>query len=68
MTASPRPPRRSITLQVGSDGPRTGEFGWSTARSFLCNSTYESLGGCTADQEGQWLPIDESLDGGSGGT
>ena len=55
------------TLQVGADGSRTGEFGWSTARSFLCDSTWESLGNCTADQEGQWLPIDESLDGGSGG-
>ncbi len=55
------------TLQVGADNSRTGEFGWSTARSFLCDSTWESLGNCTADQEGTWLPIDEALDGGSGG-
>jgi subtilase family serine protease len=55
------------TLQIGSNGQRIGEFGWSTARSFLCNSTYITLGGCTASQHGQWLPIDLSLDGGSGG-
>lgn len=55
------------TLQIGSNGQRIGEFGWSTARSFLCNATYVTLGGCTASQQGQWLPIDPSLDGGSGG-
>ena len=55
------------TLQIGSAGQRTGEFGWSTARSFLCTATYAALGGCTTAQEGQWLPVDETLDGGSGG-
>jgi subtilase family serine protease len=55
------------TLQVGQSGQRLGEFGWSTARSFLCNATLVSEGGCTAAQEGQWLPIDLALDGGSGG-
>ena len=55
------------TLQVGNAGQRLGEFGWSTARSFLCNPTYVTLGGCTAAQEGTWLPIDLGLDGGSGG-
>jgi subtilase family serine protease len=55
------------TLQIGSSGQRLGENGWSTARSFLCNATYASLGGCTTSQEGTWLPIDEALDGGSGG-
>ena len=55
------------SLQVGAGGQRTGEFGWSTARSFLCNPTFVSLGGCTNDQLGTWLPIDEALDGGSGG-
>jgi subtilase family serine protease len=55
------------TLQIGSDGSRTGEFGWSTARSFLCDATWSALGGCTTSQEGTWLPIDLALDGGSGG-
>jgi subtilase family serine protease len=55
------------SLQVGSSGQRTGEFGWSTARSFLCNSTYQALGGCPDSQLGQWQPIDLALDGGSGG-
>ena len=55
------------TLQIGSAGQRTGEFGWSTARSFLCTATYAALGGCTTAQEGQWMPVDEALDGGSGG-
>ena len=55
------------TLQVGQSGQRLGEFGWSTARSFLCNDTLVSEGGCTAAQEGQWLPVDLALDGGSGG-
>ena len=55
------------SLQVGSAGQRLGEFGWSTARSFLCNATYVAAGGCTASQEGTWLPIDLALDGGSGG-
>jgi subtilase family serine protease len=55
------------TLQIGSAGQRLGEFGWSTARSFLCNATYVALGGCSSSQEGSWLPIDLALDGGSGG-
>jgi len=55
------------TLQIGSAGQRTGEFGWSTARSFLCDATWAALGGCTSDQEGTWGPIDLALDGGSGG-
>jgi subtilase family serine protease len=55
------------TLQIGSDGSRTGEFGWSTARSFLCDATWAALGGCATSQEGTWLPIDLALDGGSGG-
>jgi subtilase family serine protease len=55
------------SLQIGSGGQRTGEFGWSTARSLLCNSTAVSLGACTADQLNTWLPFDKALDGGSGG-
>jgi subtilase family serine protease len=55
------------TTQIGADGQMLGQFGWSTARSFLCDSTFESLGGCTDAQLNQWLPIDLALDGGSGG-
>jgi subtilase family serine protease len=55
------------TLQVGAGGQRIGEFGWSTARSFFCNETFSALGGCEPSQLGTWGPIDEALDGGSGG-
>ncbi len=55
------------TLQVGENRQRLGEFGWSTARSFLCNEAYVSVGGCTDAQLGTWMPIDLALDGGSGG-
>ena len=55
------------SLAVGRQGTRDAEFGWSTARSFLCNADYVAAGGCKAKQEGQWLPIDLALDGGSGG-
>jgi subtilase family serine protease len=55
------------TLAIGGDGSRSAEYGWSTARSFLCNAAYVAAGGCTASQENTWLPIDLSLDGGSGG-
>ena len=55
------------SLAIGRSGSREAEFGWSTARSFFCNADYVAAGGCTAEQEGQWLPIDLALDGGSGG-
>ncbi len=59
------------TLEVGAAGQRTGEYGWSTARSFLCTPAYllaaSVTGGCKVSQLGQWLPIDLALDGGSGG-
>jgi subtilase family serine protease len=55
------------TLQIGAAGQRIGEFGWSTARSFLCTDFYVKAGGCTDASLGKWLPIDEALDGGSGG-
>lgn len=55
------------SLQIGQKGQRISEPGWSTARSYLCNDTYITLGGCTASQKGQWLPLDLTLDGGSGG-
>jgi subtilase family serine protease len=55
------------TTEIGADGSLTGETGWSTARSFLCNDTFSAAGGCDPSQLGTWLPIDLSLDGGSGG-
>jgi subtilase family serine protease len=55
------------TLEIGAHGQRVAEYGWSTARSFLCNDTYIKLGGCTDADLGKWLPIDLALDGGSGG-
>jgi subtilase family serine protease len=55
------------SLAVGSNGQRTGEWGWSTARSFLCNQTMVDEQGCTSDQLNQWLPVDLALDGGAGG-
>ncbi len=55
------------SLQVGANGERIGEFGWSTARSFLCNETYIAVGGCPDSARGTWQPIDQALDGGSGG-
>jgi subtilase family serine protease len=55
------------TLAIGSDGRRLNEYGWSTARSFLCNAAYVAAGGCTNSQLNTWLPIDLALDGGSGG-
>jgi subtilase family serine protease len=55
------------SLAVGANGSQTGQFGWSTARSFLCNQTLVDEQGCTSDQLNKWLPIDLALDGGSGG-
>jgi subtilase family serine protease len=55
------------SLAIGRDGQRTNEYGWSTARSFLCNQDFVNAGGCDALQLNKWLPIDLALDGGSGG-
>lgn len=55
------------TLEIGAGDQRTGEYGWSTARSFFCDANSAALGGCTQSQVGTWLPIDPALDGGSGG-
>jgi subtilase family serine protease len=52
------------TLNVNASGLRFGELARSTARSFLCNSTYLAAGGCTDKQLGTWTPIDLVLDGG----
>ncbi len=55
------------SLAIGKNGQRTNEYGWSTARSFLCNQAFVAAGGCDSSQLNQWLPIDLALDGGSGG-
>ena len=44
------------SLQIGQSGQRLGEYGWSTARSFLCNDTLVSEGGCTASAGGPVAP------------
>jgi subtilase family serine protease len=54
------------SLQIGSDGQRIGELGWSTGRSFLCTKNGENvLPNCTASTLGTWGPV--AFDGGSGG-
>jgi subtilase family serine protease len=55
------------TLKINAAAQRFGELGWSTARSYLCNETYQALGGCGPADLGKWTPINLSLDGGSGG-
>ena len=55
------------TLQINGQGARIAEYGWSTARSFYCNAAFVTAGGCTNADLGTWTPIDETLDGGSGG-
>lgn len=53
------------TLQIGAAGQRTGETGWSTARSYLCSTPLVGSTGCTTSTLGTWLPA--TSDGGSGG-
>jgi len=54
------------SLQIGSNGQRIGELGWSTGRSFLCTANGENvLPDCTASTLGTWGPV--AFDGGSGG-
>jgi subtilase family serine protease len=55
------------SLEIGAVGQRLGEYGWSTARASYCNAALVAQQGCTSAQLGTWLPIDETLDGGSGG-
>jgi hypothetical protein len=38
------------SLAVGGNGRQTGQWGWSTARSFLCNQTLVDEQGCDASQ------------------
>jgi subtilase family serine protease len=54
------------SLQVGSEGQRTGEVGWATGRSWKCTANAEgAFPGCTAKTVNTWLPV--TYDGGSGG-
>lgn len=53
------------TLQIGSNGSRAGELGWSTGRSFLCTAPLFGSPGCSKQTANTWLPV--STDGGSGG-
>ena len=53
------------TLQIGAAAQRTGETGWSTARSYLCSPAFVTAGGCSSSSLGTWLPV--TSDGGSGG-
>jgi subtilase family serine protease len=54
------------TLEIGANGQRTGELGWSTGRSFKCTANVEGgIPGCSASTLNTWLPV--SLDGESGG-
>ncbi|HZU40250.1 MAG TPA: S53 family peptidase [Solirubrobacteraceae bacterium] len=55
------------SLEVGQSGQRLAEYGWSTARSYLCNQTLVTLGGCTDTQLGTWSPLGY-LYGSGGGT
>jgi subtilase family serine protease len=55
------------TTEIGEGGRMNAEYGWSTARSMLCNDTAISFGICTEAQRNTWLPYDLALDGGSGG-
>jgi subtilase family serine protease len=53
------------SLAIGAQGQRLAEWGWSTARSFLCNQAFAKAGGCTDATLEQWLPL--SFTSGSGG-
>ena len=53
------------SLQIGADGQRMGELGWSIGRSFLCTANLVGYVGCTASAVGTWLPA--TFDGGGGG-
>lgn len=59
------------SLEVGPDGSRIGEFGWSTSKSILCSVALEgAVPGCAASTVGSWEPpAPGAWDyGGGGGT
>jgi subtilase family serine protease len=54
------------SLEIGSTGQQTAQYGWATGRSFLCTSNAEGVvPGCSASDVNRWLPV--TFDGGSGG-
>ena len=53
------------SLEIGANGTRTSETGWSTDRSLLCAKQTIGTPGCTTSDLNTWLP--PSADGGSGG-
>jgi subtilase family serine protease len=54
------------TLEIGSNGQRLAEYGWSTAKAFGCYTPWEGvLPGCTSSTNDTWLPA--AYDYGSGG-
>jgi subtilase family serine protease len=59
------------SLEIGSNGTRTEETGWSNSQSTLCNaSAVGTVTGCTKKTLGTYLPADPGayLFGGGGGT
>jgi subtilase family serine protease len=58
-------------LQVGAQGQRQGELGWSTSKSTLCTKALVgAVAGCTSSTVGSWQPPAPGayLYGGGGGT
>jgi subtilase family serine protease len=58
-------------LQIGAQGQRLGELGWSTSKSTLCTKVLVgATPGCTTATEGTWQPPAPGayLYGGGGGT
>ena len=53
------------SLQVGAQGQRLGELGWSTYHSYLCTAVLFGSPGCSKATKNTWLPL--TADGGSGG-
>ena len=54
------------SLQIGANGQRIGDLGWTTGRSWKCTkNAVNLLPGCTSSNVNTWLPA--SYDGGSGG-
>ncbi len=59
------------SLEVGPNGSRLGEFGWSTSKSILCTAALVgAVPGCATATEGSWEPpAPGGYDyGGGGGT
>ena len=59
------------SLQIGAQGQRVAELGWSTSKSTLCTAVLaNALPGCMTSTVGTWLPASPGgyLYGGGGGT